>query len=627
MRRLAEAAAGLQPLQAVDGTVVFVLVRTGLDLDAHQVAGIGAQDRRERVAAAHVVRQRRVERVAEGRVQGREQAIGAGLRGKGEVAGAAGRLVFRRRVEDPRGQRFLAVVDDQGADVVGRDDLRARPRHTRHLRRYIGLDVAPRRHALELEGLGGQADAARARAVGAQRDDVGEVRVRGLAERGRHGLAERLRVGGRDDAGRVDTAVGVLAVGVLEVAELEEELAVRFVHLGGADHRLPGGRPAVAAPAVPGVGVEVVAGRGVAVVEQVARFVVHPGAVGRLGEHGRVQADLLVGRRPEVVVREGDAEAAMLELLVDDRVGEPALQRGAGTEPVATARHGQSGGILVVEGVVALGVPQGFAIPQLERAAAAEEVVRTGLQFGGVRRRQRTRAECRLAGGIGVLHDCRADRRRRVPGVDGVDAAAHHAGREGAVFVVPAVGRAVGARQVPLRQMDVLADDVGRRLDLVVVHLELFRDEIGVQVARAVERVHAQHQRLGRARLGVGADDGLEAREQRRVDVFPERQDALLRVVVAELVEGHVELDVRALVDARRVGIERAGTSQWRTARAEELAGDAGRQAGALVVDAGVEERRASGALGAVGDERGRRDQAARQHARGVVGGLLVEVS
>jgi hypothetical protein len=117
----------------------------------------------------------------------------------------------------------------------------------------------------------------------------------------------------------------------------------------------------------------------------------------------------------------------------------------------------------------------------------------------------------------------------------------------------------------------------------------------------------AQHQRLGRARLlHLGcAGQRAEARGQRGIHVFPQREDALLRIVVAELVDGDVELDVGALVDARRVGIESTGARQAELLAAEELPQTTRRQALAAVIDAGVEVRRARLGLAAVGDELG----------------------
>jgi hypothetical protein len=112
-----------------------------------------------------------------------------------------------------------------------------------------------------------------------------------------------------------------------------------------------------------------------------------------------------------------------------------------------------------------------------------------------------------------------------------------------------------------------------------------------------VERVEAHHERLGRPLLRDGGDR-----------VLPQRDDPLLREVVAELVQHGVELDVRALVEARAVGVERRAPGGAEAVGREELPGDAGAEHVARVVDARLVERRArDGAAGAAGDERGGR--------------------
>src|SRR5690606_20395230 len=174
------------------------------------------------------------------------------------------------------------------------------------------------------------------------------------------------------------------------------------IQVTGGDHRLPGGGPAVLPAAA----------------ERLAGFGVVPAGAGRFGEHGGVEADLLMGGGAEVVVGEDVPQAPVDVVGVDQRVGEPALQGGARAQPVAAAELAE---IRVLPGHRAF------------RAAIAW---------------------IRLSALV-VL-------------ADGVDALHHRGRREGAVLVVPAVGRAVGGGQVPLRQVDVLADDVGGRTHLVV---------------------------------------------------------------------------------------------------------------------------------------------------------------
>jgi len=129
--------------------------------------------------------------------------------------------------------------------------------------------------------------------------------------------------------------------------------------------------------------------------------------------------------------------------------------------------------------------------------------------------------------------------------VDGLDAFPDHARRERAVFVVPAVRCTVTRRQVPLRQVDMLADDVGWRTDLEVVDLVLVRDQVGMQDLAAVKRIETHDERLRRTTLG----DVI-------VNVAPQRNDSFLRIVVADLVEDGVDLDVGHPVGPRIETVE-----------------------------------------------------------------------
>ena len=317
-------------------------------------------------------------------------------------------------------------------------------------------------------------------------------------------------------AQRAGTDVDAGFVRMLEVGVLEVELAVRVVlavtvQVTRLDGGLPRGRAAVVAAATGQLVARRLAYGGGRewrhagwriAAQQVAGLAVLPGRIRGLDQHRGVQADLLEGGRTVVVVGEDDAQAAIHVLSVQQRVGKPALQRDARALPV--------------DGTGALG---------------GEVRVLLGVQ-GGASTGAREGAE------VAVGYNT-------VEAVDGVDAFAHGTGGQGAVFVVPAVGGTVGRGQVPLGQVDVLTDDVGRRAQLVVIHLERFRHEIGVVVHRAVEGVHPHHQRLTRLVL-------LDHRQR----VFPQGDDALLRVVVAHLVDHRVVLDVGTLVDARRVGAE-----------------------------------------------------------------------
>ena len=121
--------------------------------------------------------------------------------------------------------------------------------------------------------------------------------------------------------------------------------------------------------------------------------------------------------------------------------------------------------------------------------------------------------------------------------VERVNDLLHFVGTEGAVFVVEAVTRAVGRGDVKLHEVNVLAEDVGRRAHLEVVDEVIIGHEVRVPVFDDVAGVAAEEERLGRA-------SGTAGRESHGgLHVVPQRQDALLRVVPAELVKPDVELD------------------------------------------------------------------------------------
>ncbi|MNZ64196.1 hypothetical protein D3C78_823630 [compost metagenome] len=164
-----------------------------------------------------------------------------------------------------------------------------------------------------------------------------------------------------------------------------------------------------------------------------------------------------------------------------------------------------------------------------------------------------------------------------------------------------------------------LADHIGRCTHLVVVHFIERRDQVGLLVHGAVEGVHAHHQRLWRALLG-----------DHRPGVFPQRKDARLREVIADLVVHRVELDVGRLVDARAVGGERGGTAEVDTTQA--LAAEVfarGRGLGkafAAVVHAGFEEGGAGGWQCTIGAKCLGHRLAARDQGKAWVLGLGVEL-
>ncbi|MNX53456.1 hypothetical protein D3C86_841520 [compost metagenome] len=357
---------------------------------------------------------------------------------------------------------------------------------------------------------------------------------------------ERLRV---RHAVRASADVHTGFIGVLEVAVFEEELAEAVVLAVAV--QVTGGdhRLPRGRPAV----------LPRAAVQRLAGFGVEPSGTGRFSQYGGVQTNLLVSRWAEVVVGEDGAQATVDAIGVHHRVDEPALHGRPRAHPISPA-------VLTEERVIL-----GFR-------ASRGAVTRVGAF-----------ALVELA--------------------DGVDAFLHGAWGEHAVFVVPAVGRTIGGHQVPLRQVNVLADHVGRRAHLIVVHLVGGRNQVGLLVLHAVEGVHAHHQRFWRTLLG-----------DHRPGVFPQRKNARLREVVADLVVHRVELDVRRLVDPRTVRGEGRGTDKRHTVEAlatDELTGaGAADQAFLPVIHARFVVRRTGHRQGAVGAEVARHDLVARQDGK-----------
>ena len=264
-------------------------------------------------------------------------------------------------------------------------------------------------------------------------------------------------------------------------------------------------------------------------VHLLAGFVMLPDGTRRVHEQRGVETNLLVRRRTEVVVGEGHTQAAVKALCIMERVHKPALDHRPCTE------------VFAIRTCAEIGVRRGL------------EDIFTGALFERV-------------------------------AVDGLDAMTNGLGAECAILIVPAVGCAIGGHEVPFRKVDVLADDVGRRGDLVVVDVVILRHEVCLIEHRTVERVQTEHERLRWACLRQG-----------RRDIFPERDDALLREVITELVEHNVELDVRRLVDARVICTERCGEGVSHPARCagEEFADRAGCEEVTFIILAGLEEGRA----------------------------------
>ena len=87
---------------------------------------------------------------------------------------------------------------------------------------------------------------------------------------------------------------------------------------------------------------------------------------------------------------------------------------------------------------------------------------------------------------------------------DRIDAVAHLFRAQRAVFIVPAVRRAIGRSDIELHQMDVLPDDVGRRAHLKVVQLVIAGHQIGVPELDDVVAVGPEEEGFGQARAVQG---------------------------------------------------------------------------------------------------------------------------
>ena len=110
-------------------------------------------------------------------------------------------------------------------------------------------------------------------------------------------------------------------------------------------------------------------------------------------------------------------------------------------------------------------------------------------------------------------------------------------GAQSAVLVIPAVGRAVSRCDIELYQVDMLADDVRRRLDLEIVQLVDVGHQVGVVEVDTVVGVGPNHE-------GLRSPYATECIRH----VAVENDDALLAEVPAHLVEVDVEFDDRGLV-------------------------------------------------------------------------------
>ena len=132
--------------------------------------------------------------------------------------------------------------------------------------------------------------------------------------------------------------------------------------------------------------------------------------------------------------------------------------------------------------------------------------------------------------------------------------------------------------------MDVLADCVGRRIDLEIVEVEYAGHQVGALEHDALARIGAEEEGFG------GAIERVADRTQRVLDILVEDDDPRLRVMPARAVHRHVELDITGAIGAfdqwpigvdpivaRRggtwIGVRRARLGPMTVDREQEIAG------------------------------------------------------
>ncbi len=286
-------------------------------------------------------------------------------------------------------------------------------------------------------------------------------------------------------------------VGQLAVLELEIELAIAQRRIGRQNISAPAGR----APVTNFLAAAICGHRlGQAAAHQRPGLRVAPARTFRLDHQSGIEPGLLVGRRTEVIVSKDGPHGPVFAQIVEQRIGVPALHGGLRALPLLVR-----------------------AVRRIHRIGAVPE------------ERDRLNGQlCLVAiAGRGEI----LIRIKPAGVVDEAEQILNFLGGQRAVFVVEAVGRAIGRKDVELHEVDVLTQHVGWRTDLKVVELVVVRHQIGEPVLDDLATVGAEEQRFGRALI-----------VKRIGDVAPQRGDPLLREMPALLVEHDVELDVRGLV-------------------------------------------------------------------------------
>src|SRR6185295_10233686 len=110
---------------------------------------------------------------------------------------------------------------------------------------------------------------------------------------------------------------------------------------------------------------------------------------------------------------------------------------------------------------------------------------------------------------------------------------------EGTVFVVKAIARAIGRGHVKFHEVNVLSQNIGGSTHLEVVNQIIVWHQIRVPILDDVSSVTTEEQRLRRTASAVPH----WAERESRLHIFPQRENALLRIVPTLLIKRDVQLN------------------------------------------------------------------------------------
>ena len=435
-----------KPFHTTQRRTVLVFMRATLHANLDEVACVGPHDGREWVTVADIAGQFRIGSRPNPGVELPHHPVGPGLQSKGQITGRPVGLGTPLivgpdlvRIVDTVAHGLVTIVDQEGPDIRRRDGFRTR---TRHASRADRGEAGRIREGMRLP----------------------VRRVQGVTEgfirdRDRHAIL-------------IDAGIDAPIISVGKILRFEIELAIAvirsiIVDVAGQNDGLPGGRPAI----VPGV-------------HLLTSFIVQPLGARWIDQQGCIEPDLLVRTRSKVVVGKGNPQTPVDALHIVQRVNEPALNIGSGTEILSVGPRPEVRVRLSLELFIAKIILDHISVNRLD------------------------------------------------PDPNGF-------GTENTILIVPAIAGTIRGHEVPFGQVNVLANHVGRRGDLIVVHIVEFRHEIGLIVICAFEGIQTEHEGLRRTRL-----------VKRRRHIIPQGQDTLLRIVIAGLIEDDVHLNIRRLINA-----------------------------------------------------------------------------